>query len=289
MGRYIEVSNLDNLIERYEAGETVEKLASEIGIGPTTLLVKMRRAGVTHRNWERVSIPTDEIVARYIAGETEQALAAAYGVTRGAIRVRLKKSGVYIRTISDTMRVRWDNATPETAARMLNAAHDAARNRVVPDTERILRAQTRESRVAHASPVEHTLAAALRDAGYFVTQQKAVWKYNVDIALQPPSIAVEVFGGGWHAKGRHLTRFHQRGKYILDAGWHMVIIWVDGLRYPLGVDGVNRVIAFAQEFSRDPAAPRQYRVILGDGQDAPVRENYLNTDADIKRLRGGDD
>lgn len=76
-------------------------------------------------------------------------------------------------------------------------------------------------------------------------------------------VAVEVLGGGWHGvKARHA----ERTPYILDAGWHLVMIWDHEGSSALSAGAADYLVSFAEEVRRNPPATCQYRVISGNGQ-----------------------
>lgn len=225
---------------------------------------------------------------RYEAGESLNKLAREVGISRFTITQRFRDIGIGIRTISDTMFARWANATPKQREAMLSRAHSVAKGRKVTDQERIQQAITREKTLSGATPAEYLLAGWLCESGVGITQQRAVWIYNLDIAIHEPPFAVEICGGGWHSHGRHLSRFHERIKYLLDGNWKVVIVWVDGLRHPLTRQCADHIVALTKLTGGNPAfGGVPYWVILGDGNTASICKTYLNTPADIERLSSG--
>src|SRR5260370_26203735 len=96
------------------------------------------------------------------------------------------------------------------------------------------------------------------------TPQKAIGIYNCDLAVD--SIAVEIFGGGWHGYGRHKGRSLKRFNYLFNLGWNVVIVWIDGRRYPLSILAAQQIHSFTQLASSNPALRGQYWVIRGDGK-----------------------
>ncbi len=228
----------------------------------------------------------DNLIKRYLAGESEKKLAAEISMSRPAFRQRLLKHGVTPRNRSEGMIARWRESTDEQRVAMTANAHASVRGKPQSFELRARQAITRERNIANSPIVETILANVLRDNGLPVTLHKAIGKYNVDVAVNVPPIAVEIFGGGWHAYGRHAARFLERTKYLLDSGWNVVIIWLDARRYPFSLACADYVIAFADELRLNPTARGQYRVILGDGNLAPIRENHLNTPAIVERLCG---
>jgi very-short-patch-repair endonuclease len=205
----------------------------------------------------------DDLVRRYTGGESEQALAKSFGVDRGTIRARLLKAGVQRRGSSESAYLRMAHLSPEERARNADAAHDAVRGTTWTDERLALKAQTIERQGADwagASPAERVLADMLRGAGLTVINQKAAGPYNVDVATG--SVAVEILGGSWHRSKHHGERL----RYLLDAGWDVIYIWVIDGSCPLTAGAAEYVIAHCQFRDRHPAAPRCYRVIRGSGE-----------------------
>src|SRR3990167_3124086 len=225
-----------------------------------------------------------DLFRRYQAGEPENKLAREAGISRTTMRRRLLEAGIIPRDISGSMYLRWAEANPKQRQAMLEAAHAATRGIKVPISAKIKHALTVENKLLQASPVELEFAKRLQAYGFKVIPQKAVYIYNLDIAIQSPPIAIEIYGGRFHSMGNHLLRHFKRTKYLLNHGWSVIIIWIDALRYPLSLACDDYIIRWADELRRNPTARSQYRVILGNGQPAPIRKNYLNTPSAIKRL-----
>lgn len=283
MARKIELDNLDNLIERYLAGETIKELARECGVNTKIVWNRIKEAGVPIRG-RRLPVP-DDLIARYLSGVSEKQLATDTGLSRSVIRRRLIEAGIQPRDGSASMKLRWASSTLAERANMVRAAHKAVLGSTQTVDQLQRRAVGKERTAAHATPAEGALARSLRRRGFSVTQQKAVHIYNVDIAVHEPTIAVEIFGGNFHATGRHGARFFKRTKYLLDHGWSVVIIWVDGRRYPLSVVACgDYLLTLANELRANPSPVGQYRVILGNAETAPVAEMYFNTPSAIERL-----
>ena len=233
----------------------------------------------------KIEIPNlNDLLQRYIAGESENKLAREAGVNRWTFRQRLLAAHIDPRTQPEAERFKWARMTPAERERQISAAHAAVRGRILSFREKHAQALGKEKALCNTAPIETELATTLRTRGLCITQQKTIGIYNVDVAIDVPPIAVEIFGGSWHCYGGHLARFHKRVKYILNEGWHVVIIWLDARRYPLGKGAIEYLLSLRQELSGNPPSRRQYRVILGNGQLAPIRKSYLNTPADIERL-----
>lgn len=252
--------NLDESVRLYLAGEPVQKIQATLGVSASRLYGELRARGIPARRHDR-NVPSEQIVAAYVAGASENALATQYGVSRGVIAKRLRDAGVHRRSMSEAGVTRNASLSPEERKAQTREANNAARLRRVPTIDKIRHALDRERRGDAQSPGERELAAYLEKRGERVVHQRAVGQYNVDLAINP--VAVEVLGGGWHAfKATHA----ERTPHILDAGWHLVMVWNYEGRSALGPGAAEYLVAFAEEMRRQPAATCQYRVITGQGE-----------------------
>jgi len=262
MAREYTPADADNAIRLYVGGKSLEQTAEILGVGRKFVSNTLKRAGIPRRSQD-VVINEAEMVARYLAGESEKALAVAYDCDRGAIRRRLLKAGVQPRNRSEGMYTRMIRMTPEERRKLASASHRAKRgkpNSLAARETQALSIERNGRSHGNVSPAEILLADMLTDCGRAVIHQKAVGPYNVDLASG--SVAVEILGGGWHASKRHGERL----RHILDAGWDVIYIWVDGIKFPLGTGAAEYVIAHLEFRDGNPAAPRCYRVIRGGGE-----------------------
>lgn len=275
-------SNFENAIAAYVAGESIETAMARFHVGYKTLRDMLRDRGIlrdktaryalaTERasaaNRRNTGIPDEEIVRRYLAGESENVLADAYGVSRGAIRSRLRIAGVAIRGVTEANRLMMAALSPEEIKRRMKRVHEAARGKKHSLALRSKIAKTRERNQTNVSPAELLLGEWLKQRGLDSTPQQAVGPYNLDLGAYP--IAVEIFGGGWHQIRDTPEHFANRTRYLLDQGWSLIIVWVNGRKWPLRPQAADYVAAFHQLASSDPSLRGQYRVIWGDGKEVP--------------------
>lgn len=252
-------TQLDHAIKLYLAGEPQAQILTATGISARTLHRERTRRGIPARRTK--ILPVAEIAAAYTAGESELSLSSRYGVGRGVIRRSLKEAGVEVRTMSQAGKVRAAKMSPEARAAQAAAAHEAVRGTKQSPELLERRALLREQRGGYDSEGETQLAQWLSEQGLQPVPQKAIGKYNVDIAVAP--VAVEVLGGGWHLEKRHhATRTPQ----ILDAGWHLTFVWNHEGGSALTEGAADYVVAFLDEVRRNPPPVGQYRVISGSGK-----------------------
>src|SRR5262245_17276518 len=277
--------------QRYEVGETLESLAQSVGICGHTAKARMKELGVTLRSSKEAisldrTIPVDiaSIITRYQAGETELALAKSLGVSRPVIHRRLVQSGITLRTQGETQivaRAHWSSAKRK---RFAAAAHAAVRGVTQSNEHRCKITRTREARQLGIDPCETRVAKLLADRGCSITQQKAIVRFNVDIAIHEGAIAVEIFGGHWHAAGRHAARFRKRCDYILDCGWALVIIWITK-DWPLESTVIDYLVALSKRRGLRKTKWRQEQVIRGDGYVSVLGNKSHNGAAVIRNER----
>lgn len=258
MTRPLDPAKLDYAIGLYLAGEPVAKIQSASGVSLSRLHRERVARGIPPRG---KALPADQIVTAYSAGASEYALARQYGVSRGPIARILREAGVERRTMSEAGLVRNEHLSPAERKQQTVAANRAARMRRAPQIQKARRALAIEGSGKADSYGEVELGRWLRERGEEVTHQRAVGVYNVDLAILP--IAVEVLGGGWHSVK---TSHSERTPYILDEGWHLVMVWDHEGRSALRPGAADYLVTFAQEVRRNPPATCQYRVVTGQGQ-----------------------
>lgn len=206
----------------------------------------------------------NHLYRRYLTGESLTVIAESTGVNRTTISRHFKRRGFALRTPSEAKTLDMARLSDAERKRITAAANIARRGNTDPLERKIQRAATVERRQLHISPLDRRMLKLLGGG----TLQKAIGPYNCDVSFEP--IAVEIFGGSWHASGRHARRHRERTRHILDAGWHMVIVWVEEGRHPLRVAAANYVISLAEGLRSNPTPITQYRVIRGTGQEIVI-------------------
>lgn len=259
MTRPLNPANLDHAIDLYLAGEPLLQIQATAGVSITRLHRERASRGIPPR--KTLNLPAEQIVRQYLAGASENALSQQYGISRGPIARILTEAGVERRDMSEAGTIRSAKMTPGERRQQTAAAHRAARMRRTPQIDKLRRALRIELAGQHGSAGESRLIEMLREYGHQPIPQRAIGPYNVDLALLP--VAVEVLGGGWHSiKATHA----ERAPYILDEGWHLVMVWdYEGLS-SLGKGAAEYLVAFVEQMRRNPPATCQYRVITGQGQ-----------------------
>lgn len=251
-------ANLDHAVALYLAGKTLQEIRSASGVSASRLCRERAVRGIPPRG---LDLPDETIVRQYLDGASEYGLSQQYGVSRGSIERILRNAGAGRRGMSEAGLVRSSQMGEASRKAQVEAANKATRMRRVPEIERFRAALLRERKGRPGSVGEVALLALLQERGLNPTVERAVGPYNVDLAVLP--VAVEVLGGGFHGvKARHA----ERTPYILDAGWHLVMVWNYEGCSALGSGAADYLVAFFDQVRRNPPATSQYRVVTGQGQ-----------------------
>lgn len=277
MTRKCSDADFEHAIQAYTAGESAQAVAARFHTAEKRLTDALKARGLFRSPNESrkiagakmgvtqhaaLSLPDEEIINRYLAGESANALAQAYGVSRTAIHTCLRHAQSPIRNQAEANRLLAEQTPVEEHHRRIAIAQEACRGRKQTLAHRCRIAATKEANISHISKAETMLAQWLRERSIESVPQKAIGPYNVDLGIHP--VAVEIFGGAWHA-GRDCES--PRARYILDQGWHLIVVWAHGRRSPITPAVADYIVAFLEELRRDPPSIRQYRVIRGDGQE----------------------
>mgnify|MGYP001608697279 CR=1 FL=1 len=234
----------------------------------------------------RPTLPYESDLARlYIGGMSEKALAVLNGCERSAIRRRLLEQGVSPRNRSAGMYVRMAQ-TSAADRQMLTAAAHASQRGIIRSWDDLCAKAIGRERAQKTTHGERLVAEWLRQLGLGSRPQRAIGPYNVALALDTSPVAVEIFGGNFHASGRHATRMLERTKYLLDQGWSLLIAWTNGRAFPLTSTIAQPCLTLAQLTSAAPTGQRRYWVIRGNGETAPRIAHYFNDQTFVEALGG---
>lgn len=236
---------------------------------------------------KRVFIDLDDLAARYHRGESVLYMSKELGVCRGAITKRLSQIGLKVRSGSEANLIRMAKLSKAERLALASAAHAAVRGRPQSHADLCKRAISREQSARVASKYEMRIMSWLRDAGIQFTPQKAIGPYNVDIAISESCIAVEVFGGNWHATGLHAARYRERTDYLLSCGWLPFIIWVR--KRLIDWRCVEQIIALHQIGCSNETKWTQEHVIRSDGKTTPIAEVNPNNGTLIMNVQSGNE
>ncbi len=281
MPRVIKSSSIFNTCKLRRSGLTTNEVADILCINHKTVARRCRLGSATGN---RIIYP-GHIIVPYINNVSENALAKQFNVSRNVITKVLTDHGIHRRSNTEANREMMKHRTPEENRRNTKAANVATkgRRRSPKEGHVIAKSKERNLRPSCISIHETILAEKLRAKGLKITPQKAVECYNIDIAICEFSIAVEVFGGGWHAHGAHARRFRKRFDLLLYRGWIPVIIWI-GKNKPITDGCVNYIISLCERRGFDKSIIGGEHVISGNGKPSI----FGKTNLDYRAVVGGD-
>jgi len=120
-----------------------------------------------------------------------------------------------------------------------------------------------------ASRADLILSVWLAQRGFCFTSQKAVGRYNIDIAFDELFVAVEV-NGGWHYFSDRSAAESKRREYILDAGWRLIDVALTSSSSNswkwLRPACADKIVALLDEVRAGKSSWGQHCVIGGDGE-----------------------
>ena len=287
MARVLEAHDINHLIERCKAGESVKDIANSLGLCDRTISDGFHRAGFRAKEWlaQRNIERCRPLHADHLAGESLLAISQRTGIERSAIQRAFKALGLPLRNRSEGQRNRMGKLTAEARRANASAANEVARVRAIGISEKLARAATRSRRVGK---YELELVEELRRRGVKCEHQFPIGVYNVDIWLTERRVAVEVYSA--HPCRKLMARLHKRTKYILDGGSHQATIQV---AYPKGSFHLgpvcDQLIAFADFCSRQHPSGGQHGVIRGHGKLATTSSHETHGRPLVTRLDAGDE
>lgn len=269
------VGNENDIIKRYNSGESTQQIADTYGVSRSAVERCLTRCGIALKG-VRIDLDIGRIIEMYNSGVSQNAIAKEFGVSRPVINRRLNEAGVVIRGSAEANKLMMSKRTAEENARNVRAAHDAVRGKAKSHEQLCKAALNRQASFASfGSPYEQDIADELTHRGIQFVPQLAVDKYNIDFAIGD-NIAFEVFGGNWHAKGRHRARFDERSKKLFDSGYTIVICWV-GFNHRFSPAAIADYLISLNDILRtNPASRCKHYVIGGDGKPCSVGSSNLN-------------
>ena len=272
--------NIDNVINLYLSGKTFQFIADDSGCSVHAIQNCLRRHGVYRSgDWKgtikrKYGITVKELLSMYKSGMWKNEIAAKTGISEGMIGKYLSKLGIPLAdSRSKAMSDRLNRMSHEERQDLTKAANDAVRGMKRTFADLRKRALGNERIGKTRGKAESDLFQFFLNKGISVISQKAVGKYNLDFSIG--NIAVEVTGRSRKLESR--STYTERIKYILNSGFALIYVWANSQR-PMESGAADYIIAFTQEFSRNPSLIGQYRVIRCDGKllaSGSVNDNNL--------------
>ncbi len=255
--------DIDYIINKHTSGTACKQLARELGVSLNTIIRMLNNAGIDTSR-KVIGINMDHAIALFNDGIGISGIAKQLGYCRSVVTRAFKEAGINGRNRGEQQSARMANYTPEQKKELTKASNNASRGKPVKESAKINRAKSIEKSLKIRMSADETiLADMLRARGIDTVAQKAIGIYNCDLATD--TVAVEVFGGGWHWHGAHLARTEKRFNTIMNSGLNVLVVAVSDSS-PLTDAVADYVAAYIKQSSMNPSASREYRVIWCAGK-----------------------
>ena len=265
--------DLNHLIERCKAGESLKDLAAECGVSDRTLYVWFGELGFKAADLkmiDRFDVPA--LHAEHLAGVSIQAISKRIGVSRITLNRWFEQFGLEFRGRSEGASVRMRQMSAADRRALVAKAHGARRGQVDSLEVRSKRAAARlEMRVGK---YELELIQALAARGVKAESQWPVGPYNLDVFLNEFAVAVEIYSVA--TSPSRFPYLHERTEYLLDRGISQLTVQASLIRYVPDIERLaDEVLAFAYLARGAHSVEGQQGVIRGDGQRLPGSGHYV--------------
>lgn len=270
-------TNIDDAVKDYIAGDSCKVAARRWNTAEKTLsnylktnglfrskaeIAKIKGVKISANSGNKLVMPESDIIGLYESGISEQAISKQFNVSRQVIKRVLIANNIKRRGCSESANNRWTNMTVTERKAAIANAQEWTRGKKLSFEHLCKVAKGVERNQSNVSASEKFLFSLLLERGIKTIPQKAVGKYNIDLAIFP--LGIEVLGGFWHAsKSKHI----ERTRYLFDNGWNMLFIWNHAIRSPITHGVAEYIVSYLDELSRNPTSICQYRVVRGDGQE----------------------
>ena len=254
-------------------GESAASIAEDFGVDRGTIIARARELGIARERGRRDIPNLRALIALYKKGKSLNALADESGVSRPALLRRFREDGIAIRGRSEAEELKWATlkTNREAVERQCGAAWDASAGRVVGDATKRRQARTRAKTLQYVGRYERRIRRALAQLGVLAVAQRPVGAYNLDLALDKPSVAVEVQHSRSISNNGNTSLRAKRIEYLFGRGYALMVVWVKPGDSFSAMRVAKQVLAFSDLVRRDGAARRQYGVVRGDGERAATK------------------
>lgn len=226
----------------------------------------------------------NNLIRRYQSGASLKHLSDTTGIGRGPLARQFLEYGLILRGRSDAEYLKWHaiKQSRHLIVRQMHGAWTARRGSQDSLQIQCSRAITRAAHLTHRGFHEDRFATMLRRSGLLIIQQAASERYNIDLAVDPGRIAVEIITS--QPSSCRAALYRQRLYDLLDRNWCVLLIDLYHLRYlPIAFTRIcHQIITVTQLAGRHKALRGQYGVIGRDGQpltrarhDLPGRTNIF--------------
>lgn len=212
----------DEIVTAYQlSGLGIKALARQYEISHHRVQRALRSRNASRPALPQHNLPHDAVVEAYRGGLFAREIASAYGCSVSAINVILRRYSA-MRGKSASQSMRFGRMTDVERSQHMAPAQQAAavtnRGRIHTEHEAEAIALGHEGKFR--SDKERVVFDALVAAGFVVVPNKAVSRYNLDVALIDNMIGIEIDGGGWHSMRRDDDAV--RDRFLVARGWRIV-------------------------------------------------------------------
>lgn len=96
--RFLSPEDISDIVTRYEAGETTQRVGTRYGISKTRVATVLREQSVTIRRQGLTDEQAKEAVELYASGKSLAQIGARFGVSHTTVAAELRKQGVQLRS-----------------------------------------------------------------------------------------------------------------------------------------------------------------------------------------------
>jgi len=94
--RFLVPTDIDDIVHRYDTGETIEQIGGRYGISKTRVAFVLREQGVTIRRQGLTDERLTEVAELYAAGRSLAWLGARYGISHTTVATALRRFGAKV-------------------------------------------------------------------------------------------------------------------------------------------------------------------------------------------------
>lgn len=286
MSRKTDPLKLNQAIAEYLANIPTNEIISKFNITRSVLYRGVKAAGIIAVDRRQQHLNVIAAINMFNSGIGINGIAKALNVSAIVIKDRFNRFNIKTRSRSEQQFARMAITTFKDRQHLTKKANSIARTRKQTFEEISKRAIKSESTLIRASHYEIALHNMLIERGIKPIPQKAIGTYNCDFAIN--SIAVEVWGGGWHWHGEHIAKTDKRFRYIMNAGYNIIVIAIDNRRKPLTAAIADYLVSEIQRLSSNPPPICEYRVIWGAGEftvSGCLNDNHISVEPPFTNAR----
>lgn len=227
----------NDVIFQYKAGTSAAEIGRRYGVTTTTVTALLKSVGVMPAlprgvKDERIGADAERAVSLFQSGVRPSEILGAIPRSKSWLYGVLRSAGCDLRGLDG-----W-TPTDDQVCRKASAIEQAGR----------------------LNPTEQLVADLLAKAGFKVTPQMAVGRYNIDLAIHSHSVAIEVNCRGTFPMYARTGLFADKIKELANRGWHTYVLVAQDFA-AIEQHGIDDMIAWVDFSQRQKAVRRQYRMV----------------------------